>query len=412
MSNYSKTTNFLAKDSLISGDPAKVVKGSEHDTEYTNIATAITSKADASGTAITSGAINGTTIGASTPSTGAFTTLSATGLITASAGETIASGQTLTLTGATVAGAPTWASTQTLNTSGNAATVTTNANLTGGVTSVGNAATVVTNANLTGGVTSVGNAATVVTNANLTGPITSTGNATAITSGNTYATPTLTGTVTVTGTTITGAPTWSSTQAMNISGSSASTTGNAATATALQTARTINGVSFDGTANISIPGGITLVAEQATTSGTSIDFTSIPSGVKQITIMFSGVSTSGTSPLIIQIGDSGGIETSGYTSLAAIVTSSPSITSSTAGFVLTNAIISGTDTYHGAITLFLENTSTNNWASSGNLYRASNLGLCVSAGTKATSAVLDRVRITTAGGTDTFDAGVSSINYQ
>lgn len=44
--NYTKTTNFAAKDSLASGNAAKVVKGSEIDTEFTNIQTAIASKAD------------------------------------------------------------------------------------------------------------------------------------------------------------------------------------------------------------------------------------------------------------------------------------------------------------------------------------------------------------------------------
>lgn len=46
MSNYTKATNFTAKDSLSTGDPGKLIKGSEIDAEYTAIATAITSKAD------------------------------------------------------------------------------------------------------------------------------------------------------------------------------------------------------------------------------------------------------------------------------------------------------------------------------------------------------------------------------
>jgi len=46
MSNYTKATNFTAKDSLTTGDPGKLIKGSEIDAEYTAIATAITSKAD------------------------------------------------------------------------------------------------------------------------------------------------------------------------------------------------------------------------------------------------------------------------------------------------------------------------------------------------------------------------------
>lgn len=53
MSNYTKTTNFTAKDSLISGNPAKIVKGSEIDTEFTNIATAVATKVDAASPSFT-----------------------------------------------------------------------------------------------------------------------------------------------------------------------------------------------------------------------------------------------------------------------------------------------------------------------------------------------------------------------
>ena len=46
MSNYVKTTNFASKDSLPSGDPSKIVKGAEIDTEFNNLATASATKAD------------------------------------------------------------------------------------------------------------------------------------------------------------------------------------------------------------------------------------------------------------------------------------------------------------------------------------------------------------------------------
>jgi len=46
MSNYTKTTNFTAKDSLPSGDSGKVIRGSEFDTEFSAISTAIATKAD------------------------------------------------------------------------------------------------------------------------------------------------------------------------------------------------------------------------------------------------------------------------------------------------------------------------------------------------------------------------------
>lgn len=46
MSDYTKTTNFTAKDSLSTGDPNKLVKGSDHDTEYDAIETAVNTKLD------------------------------------------------------------------------------------------------------------------------------------------------------------------------------------------------------------------------------------------------------------------------------------------------------------------------------------------------------------------------------
>ena len=46
MANYTKTVNFAAKDTLASGNPAKIVKGTDIDTEFNNIATAANSKSD------------------------------------------------------------------------------------------------------------------------------------------------------------------------------------------------------------------------------------------------------------------------------------------------------------------------------------------------------------------------------
>lgn len=95
MSNYTQTTNFATKDALASGNPLKIVKGTEINVEFANIATAIATKSDLAsptftGTVtiptatISGGTINSSTIGATIPSTGAFTTLSATGVTTLS----------------------------------------------------------------------------------------------------------------------------------------------------------------------------------------------------------------------------------------------------------------------------------------------------------------------------------------
>jgi hypothetical protein len=82
MSNYTKSTNFATKDNLSPGDPLKIVRGTEIDTEFNNIATAISTKTDNSAAAITGGAIDGATVGATTPATGSFTTLAASGTTT------------------------------------------------------------------------------------------------------------------------------------------------------------------------------------------------------------------------------------------------------------------------------------------------------------------------------------------
>ena len=53
MSNYTKSTNFATKDALASGNALKIVKGTEIDTEFNNIATAVATKADLASPAFT-----------------------------------------------------------------------------------------------------------------------------------------------------------------------------------------------------------------------------------------------------------------------------------------------------------------------------------------------------------------------
>jgi hypothetical protein len=68
MTDYTKTTNFAAKDALVSGNPAKVVKGTEVNTEFDNIATAVSTKANLAGPTFT-----GTTTAANLTVSGTFT---------------------------------------------------------------------------------------------------------------------------------------------------------------------------------------------------------------------------------------------------------------------------------------------------------------------------------------------------
>tara|TARA_R100001198_G_C5172635_1_gene172754 strand:- start:266 stop:499 length:234 start_codon:yes stop_codon:yes gene_type:complete len=46
MSNYTKTTNFTAKDTLPTGNAAKIIKGTDFDTEFDALVTAVASKAN------------------------------------------------------------------------------------------------------------------------------------------------------------------------------------------------------------------------------------------------------------------------------------------------------------------------------------------------------------------------------
>lgn len=161
--------------------------------------------------------------------------------------------------------------------------------------------------------------------------------------------------------------------------------------------------------NKTIQGGaITSGTAVASTSGTSIDFTSIPSWVKRITVMFSGVSTSGTSNVQIQIG-SGSITTSGYSSYAQIFNSATLTNTGTvtSGYVVWTS--AATDSRTGAYSLVL--FSGNTWICTGNSAQSSSQSSQTS-GSLALGGALDRVRITTVNGTDTFDAGSINILYE
>jgi len=153
---------------------------------------------------------------------------------------------------------------------------------------------------------------------------------------------------------------------------------------------------------------ITSSTVQASTSGTTVDFTGIPSWVKRITVMFNGVSLSGTSDMLIQVG-SGSVQSTGYISTGnnyngANATGS---SNSTAGFVI--RISTAANVFIGH--MMLTNISGNIWISSHNglnsTANANNGG-----GNVTTSSTLDRVRITTVNGTDTFDAGSINILYE
>jgi hypothetical protein len=146
-----------------------------------------------------------------------------------------------------------------------------------------------------------------------------------------------------------------------------------------------------------------------TTSGTSFDFTSIPSNVKRITFMLDGVSTNGTSPIIIQLGDSGGIEITDYYGSASEIRGTPTSTSFTTGFGLVQSPAAG-NFYYGIVTI--ANVSGNLWVYSFTGSSIVETQTYLGGGSKTLSATLDRIRLTTSGGANTFDAGKINILYE
>ncbi|MBM5801693.1 MAG: hypothetical protein FJ077_12855 [Cyanobacteria bacterium K_DeepCast_35m_m2_023] len=159
-------------------------------------------------------------------------------------------------------------------------------------------------------------------------------------------------------------------------------------------------------------GGITSGTSVASTSGTSIDFTGIPSWVKRVTVMFSGVSLSSNAALLVQIG-SGSVTSSGYLSSSSYVshqfTNTTSGTNNTSGYVvLANNASSVVD---GMLIIALQ-TGNTYVSSHVAATRAAGLGAIVfGAGTVSLSGALDRVRVTSTS-TDTFDAGTINILYE
>ena len=159
-----------------------------------------------------------------------------------------------------------------------------------------------------------------------------------------------------------------------------------------------------------VSAGGTLTAKQATTSGSSVDFTGIPAGTKWITMLFNSMGSNGTDLFGVQLGDSGGIETSGY------LGNLSGINSGTSGqravylnqFAIVNPAISA-EAYCGIVHLRLFESSSYTWSMSSVMAdEGGGQTNFFGAGQKSLSAELTQVRIMTS---NTFDEGNVSIQY-
>lgn len=154
----------------------------------------------------------------------------------------------------------------------------------------------------------------------------------------------------------------------------------------------------------------TLATSVATTSGTSIDFTGLPSWVKKITVMCIGVSqNSAGQTIILQVG-AGSVTTTGYSSSSAFIAPSTDSGSLTTGFPITRGI-GAAAAFHGIATIC--SFGSNSWVFSSTMADAPVQGqVHFGAGSVVLGGTLDRVRLTTVGGTATFDAGTVNILYE
>lgn len=146
-------------------------------------------------------------------------------------------------------------------------------------------------------------------------------------------------------------------------------------------------------------------------SGTAVDFTGIPSWANRVTILFFGLSGSGTSNFMVQIGGGGGIETSGYTGIAVRDGGAGNNYSSTfsAGFLMRDSVAAA-NAYTGR--MVLERVAGNSWLATGSNTRAATDESAYMNGSKTLASTLTQVRFTTVGGADTFDAGTINIIYE
>lgn len=157
------------------------------------------------------------------------------------------------------------------------------------------------------------------------------------------------------------------------------------------------------TGNLSGTGVLTL-ASTVSASGTSVSILSgLPTTVKRVTINFQAVSTNGTNGYLIQIGPSGGVETTGYTCVS-------NATASTAGFLVSSG--SASNTVYGSLILTLMDSATNTWTCTGVLHTQLGPASFTISGVKPLAGVLNKVSATTVGGTDSYDLGVFSGIYE
>ena len=163
--------------------------------------------------------------------------------------------------------------------------------------------------------------------------------------------------------------------------------------------------------NKTIQGGATISGTAvATTSGTSVTFSSIPSWVKRITLSFAGVSLSGSSVPLVQIGDSS-IKTTGY--LGSSSSQSGTTTNLSSGFLIVDpSVATAGRLWQGILTIALLDSATNKYVATSKSGTSNSADGSSMGGYNTLTTVLTQLKLTTVNGTDTFVAGAVNILYE
>jgi hypothetical protein len=174
-------------------------------------------------------------------------------------------------------------------------------------------------------------------------------------------------------------------------------------------------VTIDGNAGVTtnvgaVYNGLQTGTAVASTSGTNIDFTGIPSWVKRITVILSGVSTNGTSNILCRLGDSGGIVSSGYVGNSTALTNAAAVSVIDATTSLPVSITTSASNICVGQAVWV-NVSGNAWVGTG-VFRTGATVTTLGMAAITLSGALTQLRITTSNGTDTFDAGTINIIYE
>lgn len=152
-----------------------------------------------------------------------------------------------------------------------------------------------------------------------------------------------------------------------------------------------------------------MLPSQATTSGNAVDF-SVPGWASHIRVSIAGLSTNGSTDVpLVQLGDAGGVETSGY--LASVENGSGSAANSTTGFAIV-AAVGAASVMHGTVMLTRHSADGAQWTAIGNIGFSNGADVHNMAGSKTLSAPLTTVRFTLSGTpADAFDAGSVTVHY-